>query len=121
MPIHAQVEPEPGFERSLRQRHQQRRLDSEQLTDGADPRTDTPIEVIGVPFVDHGIEFGDRFDLRDRHEVVAPKPTDLAFHPTLLMSPLDARLAIESLYRVVRPKRHPAIVFHPMPRQTQHR
>lgn len=121
VPIHPQVKPAAGLERCFGQRHQQRRLHGEQFTDGADPGTYATVEIVVVPFVDHGVEFGGRFDLRHRHEVVAAKLTDLAFHPTLLMSALHSRLAVKRLCRVVGPKRHPAIVFHPMPRQTQHR
>jgi len=64
----------------------------------------------GVPSVDHGVELLERLDLGDGDEVVAAEPADLPFDTALLVSSLDAWLAVERIDRLVRTERRPLAV-----------
>ncbi len=57
-----------GLERLIRQRHQQRPLDREQLPDGMGSAADAPSVIGGVPRIDHGVELLERPHLGGRDE-----------------------------------------------------
>ena len=54
-------------------------------------------------------------DLRDRDQVVAAEPADLALDAALLVGALDAGLAVERVEPVVRPERDPPVGLDPGP------
>lgn len=113
------VDPRSGeparLERLLRQRRQQRLLGREVLADGSGPGPDSAGVVLLVPPVDHRVELGERVDFRDRDEVVAAEPADLALDSALLVGAADAGLAVERFQAVVRAEGGPAFGFHPAP------
>ncbi|HEX8868836.1 MAG TPA: hypothetical protein VF821_24460 [Lentzea sp.] len=90
------------------------------LTDGVRPGADPPALVVGVPFVDHRVELGQRVDLGHRHQVVAAEPADLSLDPALLVSAVDAGLAVERLEIKVRTERGPPLGLHPLPLEAEH-
>ena len=51
------------------------------------------------------VELGHRRDVRDRDEMAAAEPADLALHAALLVAALDAGLTEEAVEAVVRPQR----------------
>ena len=73
-----------------------------------------------VVVVDEFVEFVQRCDLGYGHEVVAPEPSDIAFHTAFFVSPGDSGLAIERVEVKVRPERHPAVRFDALAGEPDH-
>ena len=76
--------------------------------------------VVDVPGVDHRVQLRDGVDLRERDEVVAAVPPDLAFDPALLVRPLDAGLAVERVEAVVGAERGPTFCLFPQAGESDH-
>ena len=67
--------------------------------------------VLGQP----GVQVRQRLHPRDGDQEVPPEPADLALDAALLVSPADARLAVERVEPVPGPERQPAGVLLPVP------
>jgi hypothetical protein len=68
---------------------------AEGFGDGVGAVTDAAIIVGAVVVIDEFVEFAQRHDLRYRHQVVAPKPSNIAFHAAFFMRPRHSWLAVE--------------------------
>lgn len=95
--IHPGCQPEPGFERLDRKRLEKLAFPDEGLTDGVHAVPDAAVVVAAVAVVDELVEFAQRVDLGDRHEVVSPEAADVSFDTALLMGSGDSGLAVEGV------------------------
>ena len=68
---------------------------------------DPAVVVGGVDALDHLVQLRQGGDLRDRDQVVAAEPADLALHAALLMSAVDAGHAVERVETQVRAEQRP--------------
>ena len=97
---------QPGrVERLGRQRPQRRQLGGERGADRDRPAGDHPGLVKQVTGRDQRVQLGQRRDVRDRDEVTAPEPADLALDAALLVRAFDARSAEERVEAVVAAQR----------------
>lgn len=83
----------------------------EGLADGVHAMPDSAVVIAAIAGVDELVEFVQRVNLGNRHQVIATKPADVAFDAALLTGSGDAGLAVERINVEVRAKRYPAIVF----------
>src|SRR5436305_6243753 len=79
---------------------QQGRLGREGGRDRTGPAGDHPLVVADVCALDQFIEFGQRLDAGQGHEMPATEPADLTFHTTFLMGSAFARAAKETVESV---------------------
>ena len=94
-PVNTGVEHQSGLEHLHGQRSKQWLLEREVVADGKDMPADAPALVSGLPPLDLLVEVVKGIDLGHRDQVVATEPADRAFDATLLVSALDAGLAVE--------------------------
>lgn len=90
-----------ALERLRRQRAQRRRLNRERFADRHRAPADAPVVVGPVRRGEQLVQLAQRPDTGHRDQVAATEPPDLAFHPTLLMSPFLARQAEETVVTVM--------------------
>src|SRR5205807_5944959 len=67
---------------------------------------DETVVIGGVTCSYQLVQLGERTHSGHRNEMVAAEPSDLAFHPTLLMGPLDAGDAVEAVEPVMGTQPH---------------
>jgi hypothetical protein len=76
------------------------------------------LEASETMVVDRGVIGGalstQAVDLGHRNEMGAPEPAALSFHPALLVSPADPRLAVERVKAHVGPEQDPSVGLRPV-------
>ncbi len=115
--IHPAREVLSGVEGLDRQRTQPGQLPHSGGPDGLGAPGDPPGVVGGIGGGHDRVELGQGGDRRQRDEVTAAEPADLALDPALLMGALNPGLAEEAVEAVVRTQRDEPRVLHPLTAQ----